>query len=196
MNKKEQKGQIILILIGFLLIIATYFYYPYMNKTKLIKDKSDQKKLEKSYEDKDTTFENVEYKGLYDLDKSFTVKSRKAHTLNTEPDIVYMNDMHVILYLKDGRIVNITSDEGRYNKLTYDCYFEKNVVANDGETNITAENLDLLATANTVKIYNDVNLNYPTGALSADIIDYDFETKFFKVSMVSDDEMIKMKIIQ
>ena len=195
MNKKEQKGQIILILIGFLLIITTYFYYPYMNKTKLIKNKSDQKKIEKTYEDRDTTFENVEYKGLYDLDKSFTVKSRKAHTLNKEPDIIYMNDMHVILYLNDGRIVNITSEEGKYNKRTYDCYFEKNVAANDGETHITSDNLDLLATTNIVKIYNDVNLNYPTGSLRADKIDYDFETKFFKVSMMSSDEMIKMKII-
>ena len=60
MNKKEQKGQIILILIGFLLIITTYFYYPYMNKTKLIKNKLDQKKIEKSHEDIDTTFENDE----------------------------------------------------------------------------------------------------------------------------------------
>ena len=195
MNKKEQKGQIILILIGFLLIIATYFYYPYMNKTKLTKNKSDQKKIEKTYGENVTTFENVKYKGLYDLNKSFTVKSRKAHTFNKEPDIIYMNDMHVILYLNDGRIVNITSEEGKYNKRTYDCYFEKNVVANDGETHITSDNLDLLATTNIVKIYNDVNLNYPTGSLRADKIDYDFETKFFKVSMMSSDEMIKMKII-
>ena len=195
MNKKEQKGQIILILIGFILIIATYFYYPYMNKTKLIKNKSDQKKIEKDYEDSNTTFENVEYKGLYDLDKSFTVKSNKAHTLNKEPDIIYMNDMHVILYLSDGRIVNITSKEGKYNKSTYDCYFEKNVVANDGETHITAENLDLLAIANTVKIYNDVSLNYPTGSLQADKMDYDFETKYFRVSMFGD-KTIKMKVIK
>ena len=187
--------QFSLVSIGLFLIIATYFYYPYINKTKLIKNKSDQKKIEKTYEDHDTTFENVEYKGLYDLDKSFTVKSRKAHTLNKDPDIVYMNDMHVILYLNDGRIVNITSEEGKYNKHTYDCYFEKNVVANDGETHITSENLDLLATTNIVKIYNDVNLIYPTGSLRADKIDYDFETKFFEVSMMSSDEMIKMKII-
>ena len=102
--------------------------------------------------------------------------------------------MHVVLYLNDGRIVNITSDEGRYNKITYDCFFEKNVIANDGETQILAKNLDLLATDNIVKIYNDVDLYYPTGSLQADMIDYDFETKYFKVSMF-DDKDIKMKLI-
>ena len=103
--------------------------------------------------------------------------------------------MHVILYLSDERIVNITSDQGKYNKLTYDCYFQKNVIANDGETQITAENLDLLANEDSVKIYNKVNLNYPKGSLWADNIVYDFETKYFKVSMF-DDKAVKMKVIK
>ena len=115
--------------------------------------------------------------------------------LNEEPGVVYMTNMHVILYLTDGRIVNILSDQGKYNKLTYNCYFEKNVVASDGETQITARNLDLLATENSAKIYNEVNLNYPTGTLRADNIDYNFETKFFKVSMFND-KTIKMKVIK
>ena len=38
------------------------------------------------------------------------------------------------------------SDKGKYNKVTYDCFFEKNVKATEGETEIFAENLDLLAT--------------------------------------------------
>tara|TARA_Y100000590_G_scaffold314815_1_gene355982 strand:- start:2036 stop:2347 length:312 start_codon:yes stop_codon:yes gene_type:complete len=103
--------------------------------------------------------------------------------------------MHVILYLSDDRVVNITSNQGRYNKLTYDCFFETNVIATDGEIKISAENLDLLATENVAKIYNEVNLNYPTGSLSADNIDYNFNTKHFKVSMF-DESTIKMKVIE
>ena len=197
MRKQQKRIQIILVTIGLLLIAITYFYYPYLKKVDLIKDLPSQKDS-KNVTDGDqqsTSFENVEYKGLYDLDKEFTVKSESAHILNTEPDIVYMERMHVVLYLNDGRIVNITSDEGRYNKITYDCFFEKNVIANDGETQILAKNLDLLATDSVVKIYNDVDLYYPTGSLQADMVDYDFETKYFKVSMF-DDKAIKMKIIK
>ena len=66
----------------------------------------------------------------------------------------------------------------------------------DGETKIFAENLDLLATKNFVKIYNNVKLNYTTWVLiKADKIDYDFETKYFKVSMF-DDKTVKMKVIK
>ena len=193
--KKQQKIQITLILIGFLLIFTTYFYYPYMSRTKFVEDQPTHEDLEGIQDDERTFFKSVEYKGFYDLNKPFIIKSEEAYMLNEEPDMVYMINMHVILYLNDGRIVNITSDQGRYNKVSYDCYFEKNVIAKDGETQILAENLDLLATKNSVKIYNEVNLNYPTGSLRADIINYDFETKYFKVSMF-DDKAVKMKVIK
>ena len=196
MKKKQQKIQIALISIGLLLIISTYFYYPLMKKAELAKDQLQQKGLEKNItHDKTTFFENVEYKGLYDLNKPFIIKSEEAYILNEEPDIVYMNTMHVILHLNDGRIVNIISNKGSYNKRTYDCFFEDEVKATDGKTNIFADNLDLLATKNFVNIYNNVRLNDPTASLQADKIDYDFETNHFKVSMFDGNTVI-IKIIR
>ena len=196
MKKQQQKMQLVLIFIGFFLILLTYFYYPYMEKNKLLKDQSAREDLEKTLEDSPlTAFENIEYQGLYDLDKPFSVKSEKAHILDEEPDIVYMTNMNVVLYLKDERIVRIISNRGRYNKATYDCFFEEDVRATDGETKIFSENLDLLATENFVKIYNNVKLNHSTGSFRADKVDYDFETKYFKVSMF-DDSVVKIKVIQ
>jgi len=196
MSKKQQKLQLLLITIGLLLILVTYFYYPSMKKSELAKDQSLQESLKKqTSDDESTSFENVEYKGLYDFDKPFTIGSEKAYILDEEPDVVYMTGMHVVLHLKDGRVVNIFSTKGRYNKRTYDCFFEEDVRAIEGETNIFADNLDLLATNNAVKIYNRVRLNYPTGSLKADKIDYNFETKSFKVSMFKDDP-VKLKLIK
>ena len=137
----------------------------------------------------------MEYKGLYDFDKPFKVKSKEAYVLNEEPDIVYMKNMHVILKFSENRIIEITSLKGSYNKSNYNCFFEQDVHATDGEIKITADNLDLLATENFVKIYNDVNLDYASGYLQADKIDYDLETKHFKVSMFGD-KAIKMKVVQ
>ena len=196
MKKKQQKTQLILISIGLLLILLTYFYYPYMNKDKLLENQFVLEDVEKIQDGNQfTSFENIEYEGLYNLNEPFTIKSKKAHILDIEPDVVYMTDMHVILHLKDERIVNITSDKGKYNKVTYDCFFEENVKATDGETIIFADNLDLLATENFVKVYNKVRLNHPTGSLRADRIDYDFEEKYFKVSMF-DNKTVKMKVMK
>ena len=196
MKKKQRGMQFTLVSIGLLLIIATYFYYPSIKKDKLLKDQSVNKDFKKVGDiAQSTSFENLEYKGLYNLNKPFRVKSKEAYILSQEPDIVYMKSMHVILYLSDNRVVEITSLRGRYNKENYNCFFEQDVLATDGEIIITAKNLDLLATENIMKIYNDVNLDNATGSLQADKIDYNFETKYFKVSMF-DDKAIKMKIIQ
>ena len=192
MTKKNQKIQFTLIFVGFLLILITYLYFPYIKKTDYVENKTSERIVE---QEEKTSFESVEYKGLYNLDKPFTIGSEKAYIMNEEPNVVYMTNMHVELHLADGRIVNIFSDEGKYNKETYDCFFEKNVRATDGETNIFAKNLDLLATKNVVQIYNNVKLIYPNGSLKADKIDYDFETKNFKVSMFNE-QPVKMKVIK
>ena len=196
MKKKQQGIQLALVSIGILLIIATYFYFPSIKKDKILKDQSIIKETQKAERDDESTFfEKLEYKGLYDLDKPFNVKSNEAYILKNDPDVVYMKNMHVTLYLSENRIVKITSLKGRYNKENYNCFFEQEVLATDGETTITAENIDLIATKSIMKVYNDVNLNNATSSLQADKIDYNFETKYFKVSMF-DDKEIKMKVTQ
>ena len=194
MKKSEKNIQILLILTGIFLILTTYFYYPYSKKKKIVVSQNNEIVIENN--STGTSFEKVEYNGVYNLNKNFKVNSEKAKILKEEPDIVHMTKMNVVMYLNDGRIVKIFSDKGRYNKVTYDCFFVDNVRATDGDVKILAENLDLIATDNSVKIYNDVNINYPTGSLNADKIDYDFETKYFKVSMFDNQKKVKMKFLK
>ena len=146
MKKRDQKIQITLIFVGLILIVLTYFYYPNLNKNSVLKNENIQKNSEKNLEEESTFFENVQYEGVYDFDKKFTIEAEEAVILNKESDIVHIDGMYVVLYLNDGRIVNIEADKGRYNKSTYDCFFEDSVKATDGETDIFSDNLDLLAT--------------------------------------------------
>ena len=193
--KKQDKTKLILLLTGLILIVLTYFYYPNLGKNKILESQNFQKDLKDELDNQqDTVFEKVNYDGLHN-DRSFTVKADTAHILKENAAIVYMDNMHVIMNLSDGRIVNIKSTKGRFNKETYDCFFENNVRATDGETEIFSDNLDLLATKNTVDVYNNVRLNHTTGSLRADKIKYDFETKYFKVSMFNNEE-IKMKVVK
>ena len=196
MKQKQKKTQIILTSIGLILLLITYFYYPYMQKVKFTDNQVVQKDGSNTLDiGQGTSFENVKYEGLYQINNTFSVMSEKAHILNKEPDVVYMTNMHVILYLDNGRIVNIFSNKGRYNKVTYDCFFEDDVRATDEETKIFSDNLDLIATGDSVKIYNNVIVNYPEASLRADKIDYDFATKYFKVSMFGD-KAVKIKVLK
>ena len=197
MTSGRKTVQIFLIFIGIILILMTYFFYPKFNEKIAKKDTAQNKRIEtdtlKSGES--NTFENVEYKGLFNFDSAFSVKSEKAQILDENPDLVYMDKMKVTIHMKDGRIVIITSDKGNYDKITTDCNFFNNVKVADGETVIFSENLDLLASEDSASIYNDVFITNDKGNLVADKIDYNFETKFYKVSMF-DNKKVKVKIIR
>ena len=188
--------QLTLISIGLLLILITYFLYPTADEIINVREDITKKgNKPDTVENSSNLFENVEYKGLYDFDNPFVVKSKKAYILEGESEVIYMTDMHVTIHMLNDRIINITSDSGSYNKLTYDCFFEKNVKAMDGKTIILSENLDLLASEDIATIYNNVRLNSDKGSLQADKIEYNFEKKFYRISMF-DDTRVKIKLIE
>ena len=192
MTTNKKMVQIGLIFFGFFLIITTYFFYPKMIENKIIQEnlKDD---VFKTDDKKSNSFENVEYNGFYQTDKSFVVKSEKATILKEEPDIVYMTNMNVKIHMTDGRIVFITSDSGRYNKSTYDCFFENNVKATDGETVVVAKNMDLLASEDTASVYNNVALTSNENSLLADKVEYNFEKRYYQISMFND-KKVKIKL--
>ena len=191
MTTNKKIAQLSLISIGIFLILLTYFSPLF--KEKVVKDGITKTDIIDSEER--NTFENVEYKGIYDIDKPFTIKAEKAYILKEDPDVVYMTNMHVTLYMNDGRIIIITSDNGSYNKVSYDCFFENNVKAIDGKTTVLAENLDLLATEDSATVYNNVFLTNDSGSLRADKVYYDFETNHYQISMFSD-KKVKIKLIK
>ena len=195
MTRNRKTVQLSLVAIGTFLILATYFFYPKVRDYKTDQEQAAQTNLPSIDDDQSNTFENIEYKGLYNLDNPFSIKSEKAHILAEEPDIVYMINIKTVITMNDGRIIEITSNKGRYNKLTYDCFFEENVKASDGETEVFSENLDLIATQDFISIYNNVSLKNEQGSLYADKVDYDLNTKRYKVSMF-DDKRVKIKLIK
>ena len=142
------------------------------------------------------TFENVEYKGSYSDDNPFSVKSESAYILNEDSDIIYMDKMKATIYMNDGRIITITSDRGKYSKLDSNMWFVDNVRATDGKTVILSGNLDLLASEDTASIYNNVSIASPNGTLKSDKIDYNFETKYYKATMMTSEEKVKVKIVR
>ena len=197
MTKGRKITQLALIFFGFFLILATYFLYPRINKNVLDENKITKSEIIEEKDGKELTnaFENVEYNGVYSLDNDFKVKSQKAYISEDKPDIVFMTNMEVAIYMNDGRVITITSDEGKYNKVTYDCFFIDNVKATDEKTLIEANNIDLMATEDLVKVYNDVILTNENGSLRADKINYDFETRNYQISMFDAKKKIKMKLV-
>ena len=79
--------------------------------------------------------------------------------------------------------------------INYNCYFENNVKATDGETVILSDNLDLLSDEDYASVYNNVILTSSRGSLSADKVNYDFENEVYKISMYNEN-LIKVKVTE
>ena len=195
MKNNDKKIQISLIIFGSLLIFFTYFFYPKINEKKFLKNEINTAKPLKITKEQVNVFKNVTYEGFYNIINPFTIESDDAYILNDEPEIIYMKEMIVTIYMSNGSVVNIRSDKGSYNKVTYDCFFEDNVVASSEETIVYSDNLDMLASEDLVRAYNNVLLTSEKNSLRADNVDYDFENKLYQISMYNN-KRVKIKIIE
>ena len=117
--KKQKKIQLILLFVGVFLFASTYLFYPSINNKDKTLDYIANNETKKNIDtSSSSSFENLEYKGMYNFTQPFTITSKEAYILNDQPNIVYMKKMHVKLFLIDGRVISITSDKGKYNKET------------------------------------------------------------------------------
>ena len=188
--------QLTLIFIALLLIITTYFYIPKVKQNKLEEETAQKKEAVDEMPGVENIFENVSYEGIYQIDNTFIITADRAKILAEDPNIVYMNNMHVTITLQSGQKIIITSDSGRYNKLNYNIFFEDNVNATDNEIRLFSDNLDLL-TDESAKVYNNVLIiDKEKSYLKADIVKYDFKTKYYKISMFTNSEKVKVKLIE
>ena len=186
--------QLSLISVGIFLILATYFFYPKFIESRVIKGTIIKEDVIETGKNTTNTFENVEYKGIYDINKTFKVTAEKAHILTDDPDVVFLTEMKVELKMLDGTAWVIVSDKGSYNKITYDCFFEDNVKATDSKTTIFSDNVDLVTSKDFISIYNNVYLLNKESHVKADKIDYDLTKKFYKISMFQDKQYKKVRI--
>ena len=188
--------QLTLIFVALLLIITTYFYIPKVKQNKLEEETAQKKEAVNEMPGVENIFENVSYEGIYQIDNTFIITADRARLLAEDPNIVYLNNMHVTITLQSGQKIIITSDSGRYNKLNYNIFFEDNVNATDNEIRLFSDNLDLL-TDESAKVYNNVLIiDKEKSYLKADIVKYDFKTKYYKISMFSNSEKVKVKLIE
>lgn len=140
MKRSRKIVQLSLISIGLFLILATYFLYPKIIENKFIKEETIKDKIVKTEDDNINMFENVEYKGVYNIDRPIVVTAEKALVITEKPEIIFLTNMRVTLLLDDEKIIIITSDKGSYNKITYDCFFEENVEATEWDPRVPSSN--------------------------------------------------------
>ena len=202
MTKKIKIIQMLLLFTGIIILLMVYVVYPKINDkklTKLLKESVLENKNnsgDKINETKNDAFLNVEYQGFYQLTNPFVLKAKRAKILSQDnSNLVKMEYLNINITL-ENESWKIECDSGRYNKSTYDIYCEGNVVATNGETKMTSEYLNLLATEDAASVKKNVVITDKSGSfLKADNVDYNFETKKYKISMYPGKKNVEIKFV-
>ena len=185
----SNKKQLLLFFVGILLVIVTYIIYPRIGVETREQHLADQQQSDSS----DTTFENIKYEGFDANGNRFEIGSKIAEIKSDNPDVTYMEIVNAYFYLKDGRVVTVTSLFATYNRETNDIFFKDEVIIDDGESQLYSDNLDIVTSSNFVKAYNSVRFSENANWMVADKIEIDLSKKISTISMYTD-EQVKIKL--
>ena len=78
--------------------------------------------------------------------------------------------MKATFYFKDGKILEIIGDAGKYNNQSNDMEFRKNVKVKQDQNEILADNLDYFNIKKLINIYGNVKGKSLDGNFSADVL--------------------------
>jgi len=183
----------LLLIQSFLLLIALIiiysFYYRSNNDNQITQNTtgSDTSKIDK--DQGSNFFEDVEYKGMDANGNRYLLKSNLATFDEQNPELIDMTGMHATFYFKDGKILNIYGDKGKYNNKTNDMEFRENVRVIQDINKIFANNLDYFNLKRAINIYGDVRGEGLDGNFTTDILELDIENQTVDFSMNSNEKV-------
>ena len=191
---KSKKKTILLaqFLLFFIAIILIYFTY--YNKKPMNKPISEDSIIKNSKNlEKKNSFTDVQYRGLDLNGNRFMIESEAAEFEIDKPNEIYMKKMIGFFYFKDGSVLKIISDKGKYNTQNQDTEFRGNIIAQHEDDVIYSDNIDYFNSAGLLKVYGSVEANTEHGELSADLINVDLNTKTLDISMYNN-SLIDVKV--
>ena len=199
MKKKIILGVTLIILFFFLL---NFFYFKSSDKKKIVEKKEKIELIEK--QNKKITEERIESSNLIE-DVSYSAKDTKGNEYflkanegtidQNDSNYIFLTSVKAIINLKNYKLIEISSDFGKYNINNYDTIFSKNVIINYLDNKITGDYLDFSFDKNLMIISRDVILENTKNLLQADVIEVNIETRDIKIFMYEDNKKVNIKSI-
>ena len=197
MKKKIIFGTLITIFFFSLLI---YFFFKSSNEKKLIEKKRkielvEKKDIEINQEkiESSNIIEDVSYSAKDTKGNEYFLKASEGTIDQNENNFIFLKSVNAIIDLKNYKLIEISSDFGKYNINNYDTIFSKNVIIRYLENKITGEYLDFSWDKNLMIISRDVTLDNEKSSLQADVIEVNIKTRDIKIFMYEEEKKVNIK---
>ena len=183
---------ILKVFLSFLFILSLfYFLYSKFFKSKEVVKK--EKIIDEEVVYKSNIIENVNYVTKDKDGNEYIINAVQGEIDYSSPNIIYLTKINALVNLKDGSLITITSDYGRYNSDNFDTIFTKNVIIKYLENIIKGEYVDFSLERNSMIISKKVIYTNLDNILNADVIEINIKTKDTKIFMYEEKKKVNIK---
>ena len=185
-----RKIYIQLSLILILLFISLFIFLKYFKKTNL---KSEFKQnTEQTISSSESLIEDLKYVSTDKKGNEYKIEAKKGNIDKADPDIIYLENVIAVIYLRDSNYIEIESKFAKYNTKKFDTLFNDSVSINYGEHLLKSEYLDLSFEKSLVSIYDNVRYLSGISSLSADKAEIDILNKKTKIFMENPGDKVQI----
>ena len=142
---------------------------------------------------KSNIIENVSYITKDKDGNEYTINAAQGEIDYSFPNIIYLTKINAVVNIKDGSLITITSDYGRYNTDNFDTIFTKNVIIKYLQNKIEGEYVDFSLERNSMIISKQVIYTNLKNILNADVIEININTKDTKIFMHEGKKKVNIK---
>ena len=137
--------------------------------------------------------EDVSYSAKDIRGNEYFLKAREGTIDQNESNFIFLKSVKAIIDLKDYKLIEISSDFGKYDINNYDTIFSKNVIITYLDNIITGDYLDFSWDKNLMLVSRDVILKNNKNSLQADVIEMDIEKRDIKIFMYEDSKKVNIR---
>ena len=180
MNKKTIVQITLFLILSF---IVFFFYYEYFFLKKKIINLPKLNLHIKVIETEGNLIKNLEYLSTDKNGNKYLITSEYGEISSTNDNIILMTGVIAKIDFFKKDTVYLSSDFAKYDILSLDTNFNKNVTLEYTDHKINSQNVDLSFKKNFAWVYNNIVYKSPTNQLFADRLEIDLLTKNSKVFM-------------
>ena len=179
----------------FFFFILFFLYFKSNQEEKIVEKKiepienENQKDLDEKLESFNT-IEDVSYSAKDIKGNEYFLKASEGTIDQNENNFIFLKYVNATIKLKDYRLIEISSDFGKYNIKNYDTIFSKNVIVTYLNNKISGDYLDFSLDKNLMIISRNVVMRDEKSSLKADVIEVNIETKDIKIFMYEENKKV------
>ena len=187
----------------FTIIFFSFLIFFYLNSNynnELIKKRPQAESIERENVEKideiiesSNVIEDVSYSAKDTKGNEYFLKASEGTIDRSESNYIFLKSVSAIVNLKDSKIIEISSDFGKYNIKNYDTIFSKNVIIKYLDNKISGDYLDFSWEKNFMIISRDVILENSENSLQADVIEVNIKTRDIKIFMYEENKKINIQ---